>query len=174
MKKLQVRQLLEKTLGMDLPQVDHCRHVLIAGDTASGKTHLLLRLIAAIPDGTRMDIHSTSRELESVKDRAIVYHEMLPHQSAGLADYSGHRPIDAFVLATAYDIAGPILMNTIRSKDRPSVITTITASYGSRHSSLLDLLADSTEAHERQPDVAVVWMTRDMDGSRIVKSVTTM
>lgn len=174
MNKLDVRALLEKTLGMDIPQVEHCRHIIVTGDTASGKTHLLLRLIAGIPEGVRLDIHSDGRELDSLKERAIVYHEMLPHQAYAMVDYSSHRPIDALVLATAYDIAAPALMSAIRSKDRPSVITTITGGYIGRNSTILDLLADSTEACERQPDVAVIRMKRDQTGNRVVDTVTTM
>lgn len=172
MKKLEVRRLLEKTLGMELPQIEHCRHIVVTGDTASGKTHLLLRLIAAIPRGTGIDIHSDGRELDSVKDRATVYYEMLPRQAFAMADYSGHRPIDAYVLATAYDIAWPALMNTIMASNRPSVITTLTDGSEHRNTTLLDLLAHSAGTLERSPDVAVVRMKRDVDGSRVVDSVT--
>jgi len=168
------RTVLERTLDMDLPQIAGCRHILVTGDTASGKTTMLRRIFDALDPNLKIRLQSEGRELEDLQPRVYGHGELVPHMAGIMLEYMSTLQCDVLVVSEIHHSArhSAFRIMTVRG---PAIIATFNDStYGRDDPQLLDMLREeATNGHG--PRVAVVRMKRDPgNGQRVVDSITAL
>jgi len=166
------RTVLERTLDMDLPQIAGCRHILVTGDTASGKTTMLRRIFDALDPNLKIRLQSEGRELEDLQPRVYGHGELVPHMAGIMLEYMSTLQCDVLVVSEIHHSArhSAFRMMTMRG---PALIATFNDStYGRDDPQLLNMLREEA-TDGRAPRVAVVHMRRDAkDGRRVVDTIT--
>lgn len=168
------KTVLERTLAMDLPQISECRHILITGDTASGKTTMLRRIFDAIDPNLKIRLLSEGRELEDLQSRVYGHGELVPHMADVILECVSRLQCDVLVVSEIHHLArySALRMTTVPG---PALIATFNDStYGRDDPQLLDMLRKET-ANGHGQRMAIVRMKRDpKDGRRMVDSVTAL
>lgn len=168
------RTVLEHTLAMDLPQIAGCRHILITGETTSGKTTMLRRIFDALGPDLKIRLLSEGRELKDLQPRVYGHGELVPHMADVMLEYMSTLQCDVLVVSEIHHSArySAFRMTTVRG---PALIATFNDNtYGRDGPQLLDMLREEA-TDGRAPRVAVVRMKRNpKDGRRVVDYITAL
>lgn len=167
------RELLEHVLGMPLPHLEGCRHILVSGATSTGKTTLLNGVAAAIPSESRISAVEDGYELILPDGSNIV---TIPAIDAGGTGQDAvdralsTRPDMLFVGEVTTPLAMPVL-RTMAMPDGPTVATTIHASDARDAAVAFAQRVAHTERGRLPGRVAVVHMERTAGGAMHVVEV---
>jgi hypothetical protein len=168
MQRVDVRRLVEGMLDRRLPRLVGCRHVLITGATASGKTTMLRRIVDELDPSLCKRMITSSSELFDLSKRMASVGAMAPLHGGIEVEYVLRHEADVVIVDDVDRSTAQAVFEGMCA-DGPTIITIQTSDHP-EEDDLIEMLSAADARRKRGPRVAVLSLIRRVKEQRLLTS----